>query len=415
MHERYGHLDGLRGIAALIVVLHHAAIAFDFAFYTGVPSTGHGDWAARISGLPFLLPLAGNYSVCVFFALSGFVLASSFSRTALGAPALIVKRTIRLGIPILSVCLVSWLLLSSGLTFNIQAQAATGSAWLVWGQLPRHPSLSAAMRDGLYGSLLGLPQATEYDSSLWTMSIEYMGSLLMIAVFAAIRPLRADHGRDMLLVAIFLALGLLGHSLYLCLFAFGAAIRLGDLRRILATIPGLNWIMAVVLISGLFLGTVPYSAARGAWLDALTAYAPVTPQTSWQAPDGAWRGIPGETFWHAVGAILTLIAADSWPMMRRLLDARLPRFLGRISFPLYLLHVPILLSAGCGLFLLLIQAGFDVPRAWVVAAAAFIAISLTAAFVWTLLVEERAIAWSNGAARRVYRLVRAILPKQIVR
>ena len=59
--------------------------------------------------------LAGNYSVCVFFALSGYVLSSSFDRTTLGAVALTAKRALRLGIPILAVTLFAWVLVASGL------------------------------------------------------------------------------------------------------------------------------------------------------------------------------------------------------------------------------------------------------------------------------------------------------------
>jgi len=156
---RYAHLDGLRGIAALIVVSLHGILAFDFALYTGLPADSHGAWDIRISGLPFLLPLAGDYAVCLFFALSGFVLAHSFSRTNLGASALIVKRYARLCLPILAACLSSWALLASGLTFNHDAARVIGSSWLD-SQMRQEPDLQTALRDGLYGSLLALPHAT---------------------------------------------------------------------------------------------------------------------------------------------------------------------------------------------------------------------------------------------------------------
>ncbi len=105
MQNRYIYLDGLRGVSALIVVLVHGIIAFDFALYTGLNENSLTDWDIPISAFPFLLPMAGNYSVCIFFVLSGFVLSHSFRNTRLGSLALIVKRYIRLTLPILVACL----------------------------------------------------------------------------------------------------------------------------------------------------------------------------------------------------------------------------------------------------------------------------------------------------------------------
>ena len=381
-----------------MVVLHHAALGYDFGFYNGVATPGHGAWEARLGGWPFMLPLAGNYSVCVFFALSGYVLASSFRRTGLGAVALTAKRTLRLGIPILAVTLFAWALAASGLIFNVEAQPITHSWWMGM-QTPPSGGFPTALSDGLYGALLGLPDATAYDSSLWTMSIEFAGSLLLIAVFVAMRPFRKPGHSETILVIVFLALGVLGYFLYLCLFAFGAALRLSDLRARLERLPGLGWIMAALLVLGIFLGTLPYAETRGAWPQWLAAHALVKAGTGWQAEDGAFRGIAGENFWHAVGALMTLIAADNWRAFRDLLNRPVPQFLGRISFPLYLVHVPVLLSVGCGTFLALLHAGLLPGLAWTLGATLTVIAACLLAWAATPLIEEPAVRWSGAAAQ----------------
>ncbi len=406
--EREKHLDGLRGIAAFVVVLNHALIAFDFGFYNGVPSPDHNAWNARVAGWPFILPLAGNYAVCVFFALSGFVLASSFSRSSLSAVALAAKRTLRLAIPILAVTMFAWAIVVCGLTFNADAQPITHSWWL-GRQTPSQAGFMTALRDGLYGALLGLQDAVAYDSSLWTMPIEFTGSLLMIAVFSAMRPFQGRRGADGWLIATFLVLGMLGYFLYLALFAFGAALKLADLRARLKGGGAISAIMVVVLVCGVFLGTLPYAQTRGPWLDWLVAHAPVDEHTGGQTTDGPNRSIPGADFWHAVGAMLTLIAADNWPALRSLLCRRIPQFLGRISFPLYLLHVPILLSVGCGLFLLLIGYGLAPAPAWTLAAAGFIAVACFLSWAATPLVEVPAIRWSAQAGHGLDRFIGGVL------
>ncbi len=65
---RVRSLDSLRGIAALMVVLHHCAITY---FPESRPS-----W---ITHTPLRLLVDGHAAVLTFFALSGFVLFHSFT------------------------------------------------------------------------------------------------------------------------------------------------------------------------------------------------------------------------------------------------------------------------------------------------------------------------------------------------
>ena len=54
--------------------------------------------------------------------------------------------------------------------------------------------------------------------------------------------------------------------------------------------------------------------------------------------------------WFA-GAAVLLMSVSLNTRIRNLLSAKIGVFLGWISFPLYLVHVPILCSAGCATFL----------------------------------------------------------------
>ena len=65
---RLAYLDGLRGWAALAVVLSHGMVAIDFALYTGSPHDSRTSWDVWMSGTPFgLVAAAGNTAVCFFF------------------------------------------------------------------------------------------------------------------------------------------------------------------------------------------------------------------------------------------------------------------------------------------------------------------------------------------------------------
>ncbi len=171
--DRFAYLDGMRGWAALLVVFHHGTIALDFALYTGNPAESRGLWDLRISGMPFvLLAAGGNLAVCGFFALSGFVLAHAYSRSRQYWPSLVLRRYVRLGIPMLAGCLIAWMLLALGLMPNASAAQLTRSSWLA-AQFHQRPSLLQAVIEPIT-LLLGSASSfsTSYDSSLWTMPFE---------------------------------------------------------------------------------------------------------------------------------------------------------------------------------------------------------------------------------------------------
>jgi glucans biosynthesis protein C len=94
---RFAYIDNLRIYLTLLVVLHHAAIAYG----------GAGDWAIRdritdeIS--PILLSIFNGinqaYFMATFFLLAGYFTPAAFQRK--GAPAFLIDRLIRLGIPLL--------------------------------------------------------------------------------------------------------------------------------------------------------------------------------------------------------------------------------------------------------------------------------------------------------------------------
>ena len=84
--SRVQYLEGLRGIAALQVVLLHFVSGF-------LPDTAEHAFA------PLHVLWDGHTAVYVFFLISGAVLTPSFARG--GAwPRQVVKRLVRLGVPI---------------------------------------------------------------------------------------------------------------------------------------------------------------------------------------------------------------------------------------------------------------------------------------------------------------------------
>lgn len=395
--RRYGHLDGLRGVAAVNVMLSHALVAFDFALFNGVPAMSHGSWDVALSAWPFLLPAAGaNLSVCVFFVLSGFVLAHAFAHSDLGMLAQGMKRMVRLGVPILVTAVLSWGLLRSGFMANHEAAALTRSAWLD-NQMSQEPALLSALAEGALALFQSVPFAQTYDSSLWTMPVEFAGSVILIVAEAVSRHVRVAQGGRAAGVLALLGLAVVLNASFVCLIVCGAAMYVTRAGRPARVHGG---VAAGAVVLALLLGTVPYSDARGAVWDAFIRWAP---QAAWQWP---WSGLTGfaamdpVSVWHGVGAILLVLAVDSSAWLSAWLSGGVARFLGRISFPLYLLHVPLLLSVGCWTFLAFLHAGVPYGGAAILATIVYAAVALAAATIAARFIEAPAIALAarTGAA-----------------
>jgi peptidoglycan/LPS O-acetylase OafA/YrhL len=379
--ERDTHLDGLRGLAALVVVVVHGIVAFDFALYTGLAKHSVFAWDVSLSGAPFLIPMAGDLSVCVFFALSGYVLSRSFGKTRLGPLALLFKRYARFTPAILSASLISYTLLAGGLMQNHNLAAISRSTWLAE-QMRQAPSFVQALQEGLYGALLAGSSA--YNVSLWTMCIEFWGSVILIAVFSltAFRTSRPEiRARDR--IFLLCVLGLLGAGSYLGLFAFGALLQLTRLHRKLSSRGA-----AILLVVGVFWGTIPYSAAP--W----ESVRPFVEQTLPMVNGTPFTHSP-VSFFHSLGAVLILMAANAFIPFRRMLSTPPLRFLGQISFPLYLIHAPLLNSFVCAGALAMLAYGFSYALTMALSLVFLVAISVAAATGLLFLSERPSIALSG--------------------
>ena len=94
---RLFYLDNLRIYLTVLVILHHAALAYG----------GSGNWSVRDPAVDAISPnllgffnaLNQSYFMSAFFLLAGYFTPRSFERK--GALQFLIDRLIRLGIPIL--------------------------------------------------------------------------------------------------------------------------------------------------------------------------------------------------------------------------------------------------------------------------------------------------------------------------
>ena len=354
--DEFLFLDSVRGAAAVVVVASHLVAGF----YPAMHFPSLPPWVR--------VWYSGDFAVQLFFALSGFVLSLSFVRGG-GIESLrsaAVRRYFRLAVPITASVLVSYSLHYLGLYFNREAAAATGQEVDSW--LGRwfgfSPSLPRAVDEGLYKSLFAHNLGRTYNAVLWTMQAEFAGSFFVFAFLALFGGLRRRWVVYAALAAVFLRQEWPWASAFLAGVALCDALggRLPARCR-----PGTG---AVLVLAGLFLGGM-------------------TPE--WVRASVGWLPRRPLQFHMAAGAALLLLGVIQAGWLRAALLARPLVFLGRLSFPLYLVHILVELSLGCYVFLACRNAGCEPGTAFAAAAAATLVVSLLVAWVGALTVEPLSI------------------------
>ena len=94
------------------------------------------------------------------------------------------KRYVRLTVAPLVSVLIVYALLKLDLIFNVEVCNVTNALDVMKIFLAIEPNFINAFYEGLFGMYFNYNQATSYNPVLWTMSIEFKGSILSLAFLA---------------------------------------------------------------------------------------------------------------------------------------------------------------------------------------------------------------------------------------
>ncbi len=377
---RLGYLEGLRGIAALQVVLLHFVTAFR-------PS-----WPDRAGILGFVFD--GHSAVYIFFLISGAVLSRAFAREGAGVARRIAQRVVRIGIPVAAACVFAALLLAAMPAAHGIAARLGGSPWFAMdssgpatlAQVLRETAEEAMVTGYADTTLLparlvawlGLdPLADSLDAPFWSLHMEMAGMLLVLAL-VRLRAAPRWHAAAILLCA----LGFGGQAVFLFVLGHLAARRLGTKR-------------SEAGLALLALGIAMCAAKDWRWVDgirAALAHLMLLP-------------MPGlYQFQSQCGAVLVFAGIALSPLALRALSIRPARWLGRLSFGLYLVHFPILFTVVATAWSAMagrLPGGLALALAF----ALLLALSLLAAAAFARFVDRPAIALGRRIARPARRPV----------
>ena len=370
-------LDGFRGVAAIAILLYHCWLL------SGEPSLGGGPMRDVLS--------AGFLAVTLFFVLSGFVLFLPVARRSgvFGPVRPYARRRLARVVPayyaVLVVCLLAWpLLTTADMSGRVTTESLLAHALFAQQEARLLPGYDGALGFGV-------------DPVVWTLSLE--------ALFYLVLPLVAGPFWRWPGQAVALAVGvgiggrialgdvagapaqsvlLSSFALHLADFAAGMAAALLYVRwrpppRLAAAIAAacaMSALAGVALAGGADAGDVR-DAVRGNWL--LMALLPFA----------------------FGGAVLGLALAPA--ALRRPLEAAPARWLGSVSYGVFLAHYPLLLLARTTF-----EFEHDGSRGAFLALTAFaLPASLAVGWLSWVAIERPARRWARGRGAHRERMAAA--------
>lgn len=338
MQNRLQFLDGLRGWAALVVVLCHVRSMF-----------------ANLYPLPASLLLnfftQGNLAICVFFVLSGFVLSIRHLRkpdnAALAEAA--TARYFRLIIPIAAINALAWLLLSCHLMHNADVanlSSPSPTAWLLH-MYDFTPSTASYLSSTF---LETFSQGSLYNTSLWTMPTELAGSLMVFALLAVASP------RIRLLAILLITPVFFAFTPWLSCFLLGLGLAIIH-HRYQPRLSALRYTNPACIA----LFCLPVAFQEIPFL------------------------LQGQGL--TLRALAIVVAVTFSQSLHSCFACRLSRFLGAISFPLYLIHILVVCSLSSYVLLALAQHG--VPMGAIMSLTLLLTLIVSIGLATLLLPQER--------------------------
>lgn len=397
--SRLDTLDSVRGIAALVVVVHHCLLtqpAFSDYFFSTWRTRPDGPVQQLLFQTPLRIVWDGFEAVTLFYVLSGLVLALPWIRGRPPTyPDYAVKRVCRIYIPYLvAVGVAAWLSASH----LFRAPIAGLSDWvneMNWS----HPVTPRVLVDhvfmiGHYNTLNGV-----IHSLIWEMRVSLIFPFIVwpivkwrlwgaasvtIVVTVLIAAIELWFGGDRPSLDLLVSspeLGAVGKlflelqwTAYFCYFFIGGTLLAMYLPRIRTRMAALaGWRSIAVLAVGLLLF-----------------------QAHWS------RTFVVQQLMVGVGSAMIIIASIGSAPVVKVLKLPVLVWLGRISYSLYLVHVPLLM------FALLVLNGRVAP-VYTLIALPFAAMAL--AWVFQILVAEPSVVLGKRLAAMINERARARIPQ----
>lgn len=331
-------LDGIRGLMALSVVISHFTVVFFPQMQLQAFAGSEGGCLSLFAKTPLSVLVNGNIAVQYFFVLTGFLVARTFFTRSVDHEQ-IIQRCVNRYLRLLPIVLAATAFTALTMCLGLQYHLKINDLLINRDFLPYYCNFRPTVGNFLVNTFVyPFIRNSAYVGPFWTIHYEFFGYILAMVICHLFRESRFR--RLGYLVSAVLCFSQLNPNY--APFVFGVFV--GDLKYndrpdildgILGRLIGKPFVTFAALVIGGYFACCPLYYA--------TIYAPL-------------RHLPKVTpdLIRAVGAAMVLYALLHLPRVQKFCSNKLFLFLGRISYPVYAIHWPIMLSLQCWLFSVLI-------------------------------------------------------------
>jgi peptidoglycan/LPS O-acetylase OafA/YrhL len=379
------HLDGLRGLAALTVFACH----FLYTSFAIAPGYGTSNSHHHFPLLPFLrLLFSGPPAVCVFFVVSGYALslrpaqaarAGDWDARGRALGSLVLRRGVRLFLPVVAstggIAVLVWV---GG--YEWTREFAGDGAFLRNVREPHYGPRLGSVGEQVADWVGGLVRfvhvwdwelfggSTAMDVHLWSVPVEFRCSMVLFLTLLAAGRLK--RGWWWVVVGGLVAFVYFSKRWEMVLFYAGMVLAEVDVARGLHG--GCSGAEVVLPGPGLMMSesrsrprspspSPPRTKRRSSLRRAMWTALSIVGMYLMSQPDVGGAETPGWVFltslipswwddehryWQSAGAILFVLTVGRSRGWQRFFNLDVVQYFGKISYPLYLMHGPVLHTVG---------------------------------------------------------------------
>jgi peptidoglycan/LPS O-acetylase OafA/YrhL len=388
-NERIHYLNGLRGILAIIVFIHHYLYAFYPDLVFGGTSEEFISKKHSISWLmaytPLNLVFNPGMAICFFFLLSGYVQTYHYVKTddPIFLQRSFIKRYFRLAIPLLAIVLLLYifhrlhLIRKEGIPYHDLSSEWSKS------MLPDNLNFLQVFNYALARCFNG---DASYYQILWTMSPELYNSWMVILLLMVTHRIR----NKMPLLLVWLAFQCVFlQSFYSASFTIGLLLSHLHLKSTsFNTLTSKPLIKLLCLLLGLYFASYPFTGYEG--ITARTIYKPIS----------FFDTIP-HLISFVFGNLLLFIFIMHSARAKKILSRPTLLFFGEISFMFYLVHFLIVFSFSPWLYQVLQPRLVTMANAWLTGLASFAVVTL-ASYALYLCIDKPVVRLCNVYTKKLF-------------
>ncbi|PBQ32109.1 hypothetical protein CNR22_10110 [Sphingobacteriaceae bacterium] len=387
MTDRIRYLDGLRGVLAIIVFVHHYFYAFcpEMIFggtYQNFQNSGPFSFYKIMALTPVNVFFNPGMAIHFFFLLSGYVQTRNYfiNPDLSFLQKSLLKRYIRLALPVLPVLILVYLFHHFFFIRKdlIPANQLT-SDWIK-SLLPNSLHFFNVVKEALVNCFRG---NSRYYQVLWTMPTELVNSFVVLALLMLLH--NTKHSVK-LIAGVLFVLFIILQEYYSVAFVAGMLLAKLEVNsekfRVVLANPFVHFLC---LLLGLYFGSYPFTGYQNA--AANSVYAPIS-----------FFEVYPHIISYLIGVIFLFCFLLYSDFVQRILSGKVFLFLGEISFMFYLIHFLLLLSISPVLYSWLTKHYNNGLNLLITGVGSFAVITVTAG-VLTQLFDKPAIKLSKRFAK----------------